>query len=124
MGDLTESNIHGEPYYLHQCWNYLTLLFNRDQADSIIDLLGNQPITQRRVNDIFRAAKIIPALIDTAHTQYFANELACDNTIEPVYLIVHKHGLIIADGYHRASAYYHRDPNTMIDVYLAYHKDA
>lgn len=109
--------------YMHDVWHYLTLLFEPDDADKIVADYVSQmergPI-QRRANDILRAAQLEPASAEDASVLASIERLGESGLIPPVYLVVHKHGLIIADGYHRTSAVYWSNDFVHVDCFIAY----
>lgn len=106
--------------YLHDCWQYITLLFSPSDADAIINDLTNASLTLRRANDILRAAELEPCEREDAAVLASIERLGEQGAIPPVYLVVAKRKLIIADGYHRVSAVYWSNDFVDVDCYIAY----
>lgn len=103
--------------------SYLSLLFPDDVSAQLIVLLKKAPVTQLRVNDILRASKQGPADPKDVKVQREIANIKAEQPMSPVLLVQgdRARGIIftIADGYHRLSAIYSRDPDAMVSCQLA-----
>lgn len=106
--------------FLDDVWRYLTLQFEPDDADKIVSDLSQATLIQRRANDILRAAQLPPCDKEDSTVLNSMYRLGDVGTLPPVFLVVHKHRLIIADGYHRTSAVYWSNDFTLVDVIMSY----
>lgn len=106
--------------FLDDVYNYLTLLFDHDDALRIADDLSTTVIVQRRANDILRAADLLPSAMDDPSVMASMERLAQADRLPPTFLVVRKHRLIIADGYHRTSAVYWSNDFSMVDCLISY----
>lgn len=103
--------------------SYLSLLFPDDVSTQLVVLLKKAPVTQMRVNDILRASKQGPADPKDQKVQEEIANIKAAQPMSPVLLVQgdRARGIIftIADGYHRLSAIYSRDPDAMVPCQLA-----
>lgn len=106
--------------FLTDAWRYLTLLFAPSDADALVAQLDAGEPTTRRANDILRAAGLTPAAQDDPSVQASIAWCSMYGTLPPVFLVVVKHRLIIADGYHRTSAIYWSDDFTEVPCIISY----
>lgn len=106
--------------FLDDVYNYLTLLFSPHDAVRIVDDLTNAEVIQRRANDILRAADLLPSSEDDPSVMASIERLAQAVVLPPTFLVVRKHRLIIADGYHRTSAVYWSNDFSMVDCLVSY----
>ena len=108
--------------YVH-AFNYLSLLFSDDVAKALVAQLKKAPITQMRVNDLLRASRQGPADKNDPNVQAEIKNIKDEIPLGPVLLVqgdmsrgIH---FVIADGYHRLSAMYSRDPSQMVPAQVA-----
>lgn len=103
--------------------SYLSLLFPDDISAQLLVLLKKAPVTQMRVNDLLRASKQGPADPKDPKVQEEIANIKAEQPMSPVLLVQgdRARGIIftIADGYHRLSAIYSRDPDAMVSCQLA-----
>lgn len=103
--------------------DFLGLLFADDVAKALVAQLKKAPVVQLRVNDILRASRQGPADKDDPGVQSETKNIKDEVPLGPVLLIQgdRARGIFftIADGYHRLSAMYHRDPSQMVPAQLA-----
>jgi hypothetical protein len=103
--------------------NYLTLCFPSDVVDALIAKLKTGKVTQARANDILRASRLHPVDDSDPGVKKEIGNIKDEVTLPPVFLIqgdlFRGIPLIVADGYHRVSACYLRDPDAMVSCVLA-----
>jgi hypothetical protein len=102
---------------------YLNLIFPADVVAALMAKLKTAKTTQIRANDILRAAKVPPITEKDPGVQKAIGDIKDEAVLSPVLLIqgdlfrgIH---LIIADGMHRCSAAFLRDPDAMVSAVVA-----
>ena len=103
--------------------NYLNLIFPADVVAALLAKLKTTKVTQVRANDILRAAKVPPITDKDPGVQKAIDNIKDEAVLAPVLLIqgdlfrgIH---LIIADGMHRTSAAFLRNPDAMVSAVVA-----
>lgn len=102
---------------------YLSLIFPNDVAAALVAKLKAGKVVQARANDILRAAKVPPLDEKDPGVQKEIGQIKDEQPQSPVLLIqgdlyrgLH---LIIADGMHRTTAAFLRDPDAMVSAVIA-----
>lgn len=103
--------------------SYLSLIFPDDVTAVLLTKLKAAPITQIRVDDILRASRQGPADPKDPKVQEEIAKIKAEEPMPPALLVQGDRArgiyFTIADGFHRLSAIYSRDPDTMIPCQLA-----
>jgi len=98
--------------------DYLTLHADIRTARRIVDALGEAEPATRKAKDVIRASGL-PVLDDTnRHVARNLAKIASGEPLSPILLVAATPHLIIADGYHRASAVYHLDEDAEVPCRL------
>ncbi len=88
--------------------SYLSLIYNDDKINSLIDELKEASITKFKAKDIFRASRL--SLLGMKNSQVKKNLKKIKNgeSLSPILLVRDSINgyVIIADGFHRLSAVY------------------
>jgi hypothetical protein len=98
---------------------YLSLKLADDKVAKIIARLRDAPLTNRRANDILRAAGLTAAPLDDPGVIKDLIKVIEGKPISPVLVVGGKRRADIADGYHRISLVYRVDPYAVIPLKLA-----
>ena len=93
--------------------HYLSLIFSPTEAKSLSSLLRKAETVEYEAKDILRASCLPLLDEDNEHVKKDLKKIDNDEPLSPV-LLVRGQPLIIADGYHRVCASYHRDENTSV----------
>jgi len=87
--------------------DYLELLFEPEEAKTIVAKLKQAKTISKKSKDILRASKLPLLPKDNIHVQENLKKFRKEKKLSPLLLVRHESGLIIADGYHRmCSSYY------------------
>jgi len=89
---------------------YLTLRFDKRQADLLVKRLKEADVEQRRANDILRACNREPLPITDPGVHRSLLKVLAGERLSPVLLVSFPVGGDVADGYHRVSLAYALDP--------------
>ncbi|MGO9884783.1 MAG: hypothetical protein ACLPV4_17435 [Solirubrobacteraceae bacterium] len=98
---------------------YLSLKLDVESAGKVVKRLRKAPVTQRRANDILRAAGLNPAPLDDPGVMKDLVKVIEGKELSPVLVVSGEAGADIADGYHRVSLVYRIDPYGEIPLKLA-----
>jgi hypothetical protein len=98
---------------------YLSLKFDKEAVNKVVKRLRNAGLTQRRANDILRAAGLTAAPLDDPGVMKDLIKVIEGRQLSPVLVVGAKTGADIADGYHRVSLVYRIDPYAEIPLKLA-----
>jgi hypothetical protein len=98
---------------------YLSLKLDVESAGKVVKRLRKAPITQRRANDILRAAGLTPAPLDDPGVMKDLIKVIGSKELSPVLVVSGEAGADIADGYHRVSLVYRLDPYGEVPLKLA-----
>jgi len=98
---------------------YLSLKLDVESAGKVVKRLRKAPITQRRANDILRAAGLSPAPLDDPGVMKDLIKVIGGKELSPVLVVSGEARADIADGYHRVSLVYRLDPYGAIPMKLA-----
>jgi hypothetical protein len=93
--------------------DFLSLLFPKSQAQSLVRALRRVPLTQRSARDLLRASGLPLLPPNEASVKQDLKKIAKGKPMSPVLLIcgdmAKGRPLIVADGYHRICAVCHYD---------------
>lgn len=98
---------------------YLSIKLAEDKVAKIVARLRDAPLTNRRANDILRAAGLTAAPLDDPGVMKDLIKVVEGRPISPVLVVSGKRGADIADGYHRVSLVYRLDPYAIVPLKLA-----
>ena len=90
--------------------SYLELLYSFEKAERIADTLKSycKIITKFKAKDIFRASQLSLLGVSNSHVSYNLKKMKKGKKLSPLLLVRDNGKLIIADGYHRLCAAYHK----------------
>lgn len=96
--------------------SYLTLLYDRSSAASLVKRLKRSPVVQFKAKDIFRASGLSLLGISNSHVERDRSKIRKHQKLSPLLLVRAKDRdrVIIADGYHRLCAVYSFDEDAVI----------
>jgi hypothetical protein len=98
---------------------YLSLKHDRDEVARAVKALRDVKLTERRANDILRAAGLLAAPLDDPGVMKDLIKVIEGSELSPV-LVVNAHGRAdIADGFHRVSLVYRLDPYGVVPLKIA-----
>ena len=97
---------------------YLSLKLDADAVSKAIKRLRKAPVTQRRANDILRAAGLTAAPLDDPGVMKDLVKVLEGTRLSPVLVVSSGDGADIADGYHRVSLAYRIDPYDVVPLKL------
>jgi hypothetical protein len=98
---------------------YLSLKLDSDAVSKALKRLRKAPVTQRRANDILRAAGLTAAPLDDPGVMKDLVKVLEGTRLSPVLVVSSGAGADIADGYHRVSLAYRIDPYDEVPLKLA-----
>jgi hypothetical protein len=102
--------------------DYLSLLLERSDVDSVVAALRKAPIIRRKAKDLLRSSRL--ALLDKSnpHVATDLAKVADGELLSPVLCVrgsmTTDVALTVADGYHRICASFHLDENADIPCHL------
>jgi hypothetical protein len=99
--------------------NYLSIKYDRATVDDAVKKLRGSSVVTRRANDILRAAGLDAAPLDDPGVMGDLVKVVEGEPLSPVLVINARHGVDIADGYHRVSLVYRLDPYGEVPLKLA-----
>lgn len=105
--------------HFSDAYDYLSLHWLPAQAGPAVEALRNAPIEKFHPGDLLRAADLDPLPLNDAQVRREIARAIADGHFQPVLVINLKHGIVIADGYHRLSAAYAMAPLDKAHVKLA-----
>ncbi|HEX8894487.1 MAG TPA: hypothetical protein VF783_14245 [Terriglobales bacterium] len=95
--------------------SYLSLFFDEPQAQALVDELRAAPMSAYKAKDIARASGLTLLGADNRHVTHNLKKIAADTALSPL-LLVRGERLCVADGFHRLSAVYLLDEDTVVPV--------
>ena len=93
--------------------DYLEMLTGDEAAELGISQLREAPVVFKRAKDILRSSGHTLLALSTEEVQQVFDKIDMDEGLSPV-LLCRAYPVIIADGFDRVSAIYHRNPNAAI----------
>ena len=112
----------GQPDYAAAS-DFLSLLFRRSRARSLVQALRKARITQRSAKDLLRASGLPLLPPDEASVKSDLRKIAKGKPMSPVLLLCGDMSrgcpLIVADGYHRICAVCHYDEFSPVSTKMA-----
>ncbi|HEX9397841.1 MAG TPA: hypothetical protein VF943_14000 [Burkholderiales bacterium] len=114
---LAEPEEHNYPAAL----SYLSLVFDRLQAESLVHELKHAGMSQFKAKDIFRASGLSLLGVSNSHVKKDQKKIRDGKKLSPLLLARHKASgrVIVADGYHRLCAVYGYDEDAVIPCKIA-----
>lgn len=96
--------------------SYLSLIYDTDIVNELIQQLKKAPMSSYKSKDIFRASGLSLLGISNSHVNRDSKKIASSIDLSPLLLVRDKLNgkVIIADGYHRLCAVYFVDENATI----------
>lgn len=98
---------------------YLSLRLDEHRAIKVVSRLQKATLTERRANDILRAARLDPAPLDDPGVIKDLIKIIEGKALSPVLLVRDQDRADIADGFHRVSLVYRVDPYGPVPLRLA-----
>jgi hypothetical protein len=98
--------------------DYLTLTFPTKTVPTIIEGLHARPIQQFKVKDILRVSKVLLLPRDNTHIKIIQLCIVNEVPLVPLLLVKYDSNLFVVDGYHRLSAVYYYDEDSLVHVKL------
>jgi hypothetical protein len=99
---------------------FLSLMWGPAVTSDAVLSLQQAPVTQRRANDILRAAGLEARPKSDPSVRKDFDRIKAGTQLSPVLLVADGNRCVIADGYHRVSAVYHYDEDADIRCVLTY----
>jgi hypothetical protein len=97
---------------------YLTLLFEEKAARKLVAALGKAQTIRRKAKDLLRASSLPLLAKDNSHVVHDLAKLKRGEALSPVLLVRGDAAkglpLVVADGYHRICASWHKDENIAV----------
>ena len=96
--------------------SYLSLIYERPVANSLVQKLRRAPLSSFKAKDIFRASGLSLLGISNNHVEKDRNKIKDGKKLSPLLLVRDKlrGKVVIADGYHRLCAVYSLDEDAEI----------
>ena len=107
-----------EDHDFEAAYEYLTLLFDADDAKKLVGKLKDSKTIIRKAKDILRASKLSELPKSNIHVKENLVKIAQGEKLSPILLVSNKDGLIIADGYHRVCTIYYKSEDLEIPCRL------
>jgi hypothetical protein len=98
---------------------FLSICLNPKKAKELVKRLKDAPLTERRANDILRAARRDPLPLNDPGVLRDLVQVVAGERLSPVLVVSFDEGAEIADGYHRVSLTYALDPFGVVPVRIA-----
>lgn len=98
---------------------YLSLSLDEQTTRDIVKRLQKAELTERRANDILRAAGLAPAPLDDPGVVKDLIKIIEGKKLSPVLVVRNGDRTDIADGFHRVSLVYRVDPYGAVPLRLA-----
>jgi hypothetical protein len=100
--------------------DYLELLFKPESVEIIVHALKHAAVVQKKAKDIIRASGLPYLTAENAHVAKNLKKVHAGEALSPILLVGGDNGqpLVIADGYHRASAVYVLDEDAEVPCKL------
>jgi len=98
---------------------YLSLKFNSSEVRRAVGRLREAKLTERRANDILRAAGLEAARLEDPGVIKDLIKVIEGDRLSPVLVVNNGGSADIADGYHRVSLVYRIDPYGVVPLKLA-----
>ena len=96
--------------------SYLSLVFDDDAAEKLVQGLRRAPISHFKAKDIFLASNLSLLGVSNSHVEKDRKKIASGKKLSPLLLVRDREGsrVIIADGYHRMCSVYSFDEDAVI----------
>ena len=96
--------------------SYLSLMLDKDVADSRVRELRAAPMAEFKAKDIFRASGLSLLGVSNAHVEKDRRKIQAGRELSPLLLVrdLANAKVVIADGYHRLCAAYSFDEDAVI----------
>ncbi len=102
-------------------FSYLTLIYEKKTAASLVSKLKKAPITEFKAKDIFRASRLLMLGAGNSHVKKDIVKIESGSEVSPLLLVrdAANGRVVIADGYHRMCAVYTFDEDAVIPCKIA-----
>ena len=96
--------------------SFLSLLYRKPQVRTYVRKLRQDPVSEYKAKDIFRASGLSLLGLSNSHVERDRQKITSGQALSPLLLIRDPvHGkVLIADGYHRLCAVYSYDEDAII----------
>ena len=96
--------------------SFLSLLYRKPQTRTYVRKLRQDPVSEYKAKDIFRASGLSLLGLSNSHVERDRQKITSGQALSPLLLIRDPvHGkVLIADGYHRLCAVYSYDEDAII----------
>jgi hypothetical protein len=112
-----------EDHDYQSAFDYLSLITGKDTASSIVALLRQVELSQRKAKDILRASELPLLKPENRHVEKDIKKIRSKVPLSPILLVVGDATLdiplVIADGYHRMCAAYLFDEDLAVHCKIA-----
>lgn len=99
-----------------QAARFLRLTPDADEASTLAAALKHEPVRWARADDVLRAAQCEPLPLADPAVQRIAHKARVHAPLRPVLLTTTRRGTTVADGIHKLSYAWHRDPRSAVAV--------
>lgn len=107
------------PHDFDAAENFLSIRLDLKEARGLVERLKDAPLTQRRANDILRAADREPLPLNDPGVVRDLAKLLSGEKLSPILVVSFDDRAEIADGYHRVSLAYALDPFGVVPLRIA-----
>ena len=98
--------------------DFLSLQWVPERAEPVVDRLREAPFVKKLPGDLLRAANLKPLPLTDNGVLQELRKAIIDAEFVPLLVVNLPDGVILADGYHRASAAYHLAPFHKVPVQI------
>jgi len=101
--------------------SYLTLIYDKKTAATLVAKLKKAPMSEFKAKDIFRAARLPLLGVNNSHVKKDQLKIESGSAVSPLLLVrdTANGKVVIADGYHRMCAVYSFDEDAVIPCKIA-----
>jgi disulfide oxidoreductase YuzD len=102
--------------------SYLSLVYEHNQAKSIVSNLKKSETVYFKAKDVFRASKLSLLGVSNSHVEKNIKKINKGKKMSPILLVRDRitTSVVIADGYHRLCAVYHFHEDALIPCKIVY----
>jgi len=96
--------------------SYLSLMYDSEKVNAMVEALKTAPITTFKAKDIFRASGLSLLGTSNSHVEKNLAKIKKGERLSPILLVRDPNlgKVVIADGYHRVCAVYRKDEDISI----------
>ncbi|MCP3709720.1 hypothetical protein M3I54_22515 [Paraburkholderia sp. CNPSo 3274] len=108
-----------EPHDYQAALSVLSLPYSLEHAGLLVHSLRAAPVEEWKAKDIVRMADEIILDRHNSHVQHNFKKIREGKALSPILLVRTEHGLLIADGFHRACSVYLFDEDQPVKAKIA-----